>query len=1096
MKGSSKVFQMLLAGMCLLLLLTLAGLVFLLIRQQDAAEEMVQLKSELQELSQVCRLYGQILPSDLPEAGELRKLQRKRRNHDEEPTRSQEEKDMLMLMTYYMLPVKAFADLCKSPSGICMPGPPGLQGVPGLPGPPGPPGPPGLDGRKGPRGPPGPGCAVCCSTDVKNKTTSERARPTKTPTESQTVPPTEHTRNGLNVTEETLQNTNVESTSFHLNSSHLTPNDTNRETTTEEPVPLWTALWRFLQMFLPEYVGGHSDGVSGSTNVTDSMFRMELVSPRPETKEDTWNETRPGIETEGPNESTKNLTALSTPDQALNTRKDLSITESNKHLHKHMNTEASTNPREIDGDIMKANVSEKHPEGKKESGQTHRHGDDQHNTSGGTKTTTDGPFILVPVPPDVNQNSEDRRATTKTATKTGLPTTSPADHNRDTFVSSDSTKNKMKADDSSSDIDSHIKKLTGRPVIILQVPSDEFDDSINVTETTIEPESSTSSPDEIPRDTFIATDLTENRQENPEQIPSTQEDRPDNNSQTGTLNDTSVPDVTEEPKNSLPVSPVTDQNDMNSSKTIIKIPGEIESSTTRPAENGGDGFTGSQLRNDNNTKPASSHPDDDHDSSSENATVKLIPVKHGAGQSSKDVSDGNGNAIKTTMEKDLVTDQPDDMMTDRENVTKTPIILLPVNPQTGQSDEDVNDSGNVIKTNLKSDSQTPPPAEHSNNVFVASHSRNEKKTDESMTDGNKGDVTEKPKTLFPESATAPTENPQNTLSAPDVKQDVKTKPESGLTQEGDSHESTNFTENQTKAPITPSAASISVNVDPMRNTVNISGNNNDKPMKSDSTFNGTNLTTVEKWIKSDCSIKTIRCSEKSFEMPSTFGAWMSDASHLDDGRFWFAEHFSGRTLIESRNISSIRDPNNSVIDIRMFYQGCGHVIYRGSLYFHRAGTNVLVKFDLNRWRTKTLIMPNSRYNSLSYLFRNSKTYFKFALDENGLWVIFASPTDDSTMVAELDPHTFTVESVFNTGYPTTKAGNAFIVCGVVYFTDDTDRKVTYAFDLKTETPLDAAFDLRPANGTLAMVSYYPHKKLLYMWNNRGVNICRVKLRHN
>lgn len=28
-------------------------------------------------------------------------------------------------------------------------------------------------------------------------------------------------------------------------------------------------------------------------------------------------------------------------------------------------------------------------------------------------------------------------------------------------------------------------------------------------------------------------------------------------------------------------------------------------------------------------------------------------------------------------------------------------------------------------------------------------------------------------------------------------------------------------------------------------------------------------------------------------MRSTFGAWMLDASQLDDGTFWIAEHFSG-----------------------------------------------------------------------------------------------------------------------------------------------------------------------------------------------------------
>lgn len=138
-------------------------------------------------------------------------------------------------------------------------------------------------------------------------------------------------------------------------------------------------------------------------------------------------------------------------------------------------------------------------------------------------------------------------------------------------------------------------------------------------------------------------------------------------------------------------------------------------------------------------------------------------------------------------------------------------------------------------------------------------------------------------------------------------------------------------------------------------------------------------------------------------------------------------------------------------------------------------------------------MPNSRHHRLAYLFRNSKTYFKFAVDENGLWVIFAADAGDDTMVAKLDPDSFSVESLVNTRYPTAKAGNAFIVCGTVYFTEQTDRRVTYAFDLMRESPQDASLSLRPSSGILAMVSYYPNNRLLYMWDDSSVKTCKVKV---
>lgn len=151
------------------------------------------------------------------------------------------------------------------------------------------------------------------------------------------------------------------------------------------------------------------------------------------------------------------------------------------------------------------------------------------------------------------------------------------------------------------------------------------------------------------------------------------------------------------------------------------------------------------------------------------------------------------------------------------------------------------------------------------------------------------------------------------------------------------------------------------------------------------------------------------------------------------------------------------------------------------------------RFDLKTRRTSALVMEDSRYHHLAYLFRNSKTYFKFAVDENGLWVIFAAGSGNSTMVAKLRPETFSVEAVINTHYPAAKAGNAFIVCGMLYFTDDADRKVTYAFDLYKESPEDVNFNLRPADGILAMISYYPKKKLLYLWDNSSVKTCKVQL---
>lgn len=113
------------------------------------------------------------------------------------------------------------------------------------------------------------------------------------------------------------------------------------------------------------------------------------------------------------------------------------------------------------------------------------------------------------------------------------------------------------------------------------------------------------------------------------------------------------------------------------------------------------------------------------------------------------------------------------------------------------------------------------------------------------------------------------------------------------------------------------------------------------------------------------------------------------------------------------------------------------------------------------------------------------------MDESGLWVIAASAIDDTLVVAELNHETFSVASVINTGYPKTKAGNAFIAHGILYITDAKDKKITHAFHLEKGKSLVVNCALRSANGILAMLSYYPQKKILYMWDNSSVKMCKV-----
>ncbi|KAM4619069.1 uncharacterized protein ACJ7VT_008295 [Polymixia lowei] len=394
--------------------------------------------------------------------------------------------------------------------------------------------------------------------------------------------------------------------------------------------------------------------------------------------------------------------------------------------------------------------------------------------------------------------------------------------------------------------------------------------------------------------------------------------------------------------------------------------------------------------------------------------------------------------------------------TNTEDVTKAPTDLL----TTSLSANLVQNNYTLNGTDNENITYTPMKNDQNNGTF------NETNTE---------DVTKAPTDLLTASLSANLVQNNYTLNGTD-NENITYTPMKNDQNNGTLNETN--TEDVTKAPTDLLTTSLSANLVQNNYTLNITDNENimDTTMKSE-------------WI-----IKTITCFEKVTKMESTFGAWIPDAAKQNEERVWLVEHFSGRVIEEYQNISSFQNSSKKTIDIKTFYQGCGHTIYNGSLYFHKGGTNKLIKFDLEARRTNTLRIENSRYRNLMYLFHNSKTYFKFAVDENGLWVIFASSIDDTIMVAKLNHETFSVVSVIKTGYPIMKAGNGFIAYGVLYVTDTKDKRVTYAFDLEKENSLDASFDLRPPKGILAMLSYYPKKQLLHMWDNSNVKICKVNLK--
>uniref|UniRef100_A0A8C3D3R1 Uncharacterized protein n=1 Tax=Corvus moneduloides TaxID=1196302 RepID=A0A8C3D3R1_CORMO len=239
----------------------------------------------------------------------------------------------------------------------------------------------------------------------------------------------------------------------------------------------------------------------------------------------------------------------------------------------------------------------------------------------------------------------------------------------------------------------------------------------------------------------------------------------------------------------------------------------------------------------------------------------------------------------------------------------------------------------------------------------------------------------------------------------------------------------------------------------------------------------------------ECVITSVGSPVHFVSVQQTFGTWMREPANISDERIWLTMHFSG--IFKYENSNALLNDSYRIINITGFFYGCGHAVQNNHLYYQKGGTNDILKFGLDKASMGTLPMKNALHHGRNYLFSNSKTYFNIAVDEKGLWIIYASSTDETIMVAHIDEERFSVIRIINTTYPKSKAGNAFIACGILYVTDTKDMTVSFAFDLLKEKQIDARFELRSSQSVLAMLSYSLRDKNLYTWENGSLMVYPV-----
>ncbi|XP_010826807.1 PREDICTED: noelin-2 [Bison bison bison] len=143
-------------------------------------------------------------------------------------------------------------------------------------------------------------------------------------------------------------------------------------------------------------------------------------------------------------------------------------------------------------------------------------------------------------------------------------------------------------------------------------------------------------------------------------------------------------------------------------------------------------------------------------------------------------------------------------------------------------------------------------------------------------------------------------------------------------------------------------------------------------------------------------------------------------------------------------------------------------------------------------------LPGAGYNNTFPYSWGGFSDMDFMVDESGLWAVYTTNQNaGNIVVSRLDPHTLEVVRSWDTGYPKRSAGEAFMICGVLYVTNShlAGAKVYFAYFTNTSSYEYTDVPFHNQYSHISMLDYNPRERALYTWNNGHQVLYNVTLFH-
>ncbi|XP_031792638.1 adhesion G protein-coupled receptor L2 isoform X17 [Sarcophilus harrisii] len=247
------------------------------------------------------------------------------------------------------------------------------------------------------------------------------------------------------------------------------------------------------------------------------------------------------------------------------------------------------------------------------------------------------------------------------------------------------------------------------------------------------------------------------------------------------------------------------------------------------------------------------------------------------------------------------------------------------------------------------------------------------------------------------------------------------------------------------------------------------------------------------------TLKAIVDSPCIYEAEQKAGAWCKDPLQAADKIYFMPwTPYRTDTLIEYASLEDFQNSRQTTTyKLPNRVDGTGFVVYDGAVFFNKERTRNIVKFDLRtRIKSGEAIINYANYHDTSPYRWGGKTDIDLAVDENGLWVIYATEQNNGMIViSQLNPYTLRFEATWETIYDKRAASNAFMICGVLYvvrsvYQDNESETGKNAIDYIYNTRLNRGeyVDVPFPNQYqyIAAVDYNPRDNQLYVWNNNFI----------